>query len=789
MEFHQKPMKEKSDPRFGAMLAGNLISSIKNSSNTNYFISRNSKIELSRKFAMGKQPMEEFLDFLGIDGKSSYVNLDMKSPTIAPKYINRLIQRFVERDERPVVTAVDESSKMKRKKQVDEAEFRMRMGPQIQQISQEAGIPIEDETAFVPEDMDDLKLWEETEQKLDIETQFQRGIYNVLLDSDIQVLKKRLISDLVKTGFAVAEVYLDGNKNIKVRFCTPEHVIHTYFRYDDARDCNMIGELTKMKVTEVRTLYPNIDEKALFEMAKKTNQTAFVNLTWTDDYRTWIYRPYDDIVIEILKFKIKTTETEINLKKITKNGRMVLEEKKQEPKYLGENKELIRKNIEVVYSGCYVVGTQEMIEWKLEENMIKPHYALHEVMLGYAMVMHDNEEMENVSLVERMIPSIRKMTLIELKIQQLIAKLKPDGIAINPKRLMDVDLGGGKKTALEIASVWEQTGVLYYEDESEDGEARKAPPIQPLDFQGSIMKLQELRSMFMFYEQRLMSDIGSNESVDGVGVDDRKGLGVMQSQISSSNRATEFIYDSWTTLLNGICKRIAVLLWYNVVSNTKKYADMPKEEVIDFIPDLNIYMLPSTEEKIYLEQIVNQALAAQLITFEEAFKIKRLAKEDVKTAERYLAKYQKRREKQKMAEAQNAAQANAQQQMASNQQAHQNILQIEQVKGEYKSNYQKLINDGDKNKQIGMFVQEIVKESFVNNKEIPDFLKPIVDAYFQNLMGTQQIQSYESQAQMQQIQQQEMAQQQQMEQEQQAQELSPVEESAAEQGMDMQPTE
>lgn len=750
LEFHGKPLKEKSDKRYGKMLAEKLVGSIKQD-NQNYFVLRNSKIEMSRKFAMGKQPMDEFLDLLGIDGKNSYVNLDMRSPSIAPKYINRLVQRFMERDERPIVTAIDQGSNEARRRQILDAEFRMKMGGQIQELSQTGGFNLEDPDAFVPEDEDDLKLWEDTEQKLDVEIKFQKGIYNVLQDSDIQVIKKRLIGDIVKAGFACAEVYLDAQKNIKVRFCMPEHVVHTFFRYEDARDCSMIGEMMKMKVSDVRAMFPEIDEMVIFDMAQKSNQNPYISLSWTEDYRLWLYRPYDDVTIDVFKFKIKTTETEVSLKKINKAGRLIVEEKREEPKYLGENKEVIKKNIEVVYSGCYCISTKEMLEWKLEENMIKPHQALHEVMLGYVMVMPDNEEMESLSMVERMIPSIRKMTVIELKIQQIVAKLKPDGIAINPKRLMDVNLGEGKKTAIEVTSIWEQTGVLYYDDQDEDGNIVKGTPIQPLDFQGSIMKLRELRDMFMFYEQRLMSDIGSNESVDGIGVDDRKGLGVMQNQINSSNRATEYIYDAWSVLLNNICKRISVLLWYNVMSGSNKYTNLEKSEVVDMIPDLKITMLPTTEERMYVEQITNQALAAQSITFEEAFKIRRLAKEDVKCAERYLAKYQKKRENQKMAEAQNAAQANAQQQMASNQQAHQNAMQVEQLKGEYKSNFQKLVNDGDINKQIGSFVQEIVKQSFVTGKEIPGYITPIVEMYFQNLASSQQLQVTDSQQKMQQI--------------------------------------
>jgi len=51
--------------------------------------------------------------------------------------------------------------------------------------------------------------------------------------------------------------------------------------------------------------------------------------------------------------------------------------------------------------------------------------------------------MDNVTLPERMKSSINQMTLSHLKIQQLIAKMRPAGILVDINGLQDIDLGLG----------------------------------------------------------------------------------------------------------------------------------------------------------------------------------------------------------------------------------------------------------------------------------------------------------------------------------------------------------
>ena len=94
LNFHLGNSKLKRDTEEGLKISKFLQKAY----NSGYFSRRNKKFEKNRKFARGKQPMQEFLDLLNVDGKEAFVNLDMKAPAIAPKFMQVIIGGFMKRD-------------------------------------------------------------------------------------------------------------------------------------------------------------------------------------------------------------------------------------------------------------------------------------------------------------------------------------------------------------------------------------------------------------------------------------------------------------------------------------------------------------------------------------------------------------------------------------------------------------------------------------------------------------------------------------------------------------------
>ena len=68
------------------------------------------------------------------------------------------------------------------------------------------------------------------------------------------------------------------------------------------------------------------------------------------------------------------------------------------------------------------------------------------------------------------------LQLTHLKIQQAIAKAKPDGLIIDIEGLENVQLGkGGELQPLDLHDIYEQTGVFYYRSKNPEGGFKTHP--------------------------------------------------------------------------------------------------------------------------------------------------------------------------------------------------------------------------------------------------------------------------------------------------------------------------
>lgn len=746
----------KATPEEGKKIAKAILSDFGGANG--YLERRNIKIEQNELFAKGENSMLEFLDYIGIDGKNAYVNIDLKPLKIIPKYLRNITQRFMERDERPTVDAIDSRSLEQKQEAKDEAEFRMRKAAEIAQLQDAAGIPLEDETAYTPTDEEDLEFYFEEEWQDQRAVAFQKHIYDVLMDNSYPEIKRKLLRTFVKHGFVMLKVYKDGANRSKIRICKNQNAVYGYSERDDFSDCTVFGERRKFKVSQFRTQFPDISEEKIFEFYKKSNKN--IHTPWEEKYNQSIYRDYDDATIDVLEFEVITTEDEEWLMKRTKNNKTLVFRSENESYYSGEKQPKKRRR-EVVYCGAYVEGADEIVYWQLQKNMIVPHWNMGECMSSYVVVMPHNENMEPEPLLDGVVTPIRGMIMAHLKLQQLIAKLKPDGIAVDIDGLVDIDLGDGKKSPLQLQAVYDQTGIYYYKGFGEDGETRQGSPIQPLNTNARVVSdIQTLITAYNFYQEQLQSVLGTNDYVDGQGVNPKLGLGVMSNQVNASNRNTEFIYDAFITALENTAKRIAVLEFYKIV-NGDAYAGVPKEEMMSMSFDLTISMLPTEQERQYLDALVNNAVSAGLVTMEEAFRVRNMARKNVRQAEKYLGVYERKRQEQAAASKQQDIMGNMQVQQQSNQLANQMQMQLEQMKGNMKIQQVEQQNKGAEVNDFAKFMRDMALEAFKTGKDMPPLLTQMFEQYLQGAAMRNQLGMIDKQMEAQAVQQQMMQQQEQ----------------------------
>jgi hypothetical protein len=492
-----------------------------------------------------------------------------------------------------------------------------------------------------------------------------------------------------------------------------------------------------------------MDEEMLFKISQKSrNYTQSVK--WEEKFRYNIDRPYDDWTVDALDFEIKSVDSIIYQARTNKFGNLIVERREKEPQRVGDNKEIIKKNMQVIYRGVFVMHSDIMLEWGVAKNMIKPNSAkeISDVFFSYSVYMHENLDLENMAIPERMETSIRQMTLAHLKLQQLIAKLRPSGLIIDIDSLTDISLGQGKNVSpLEIQQIYDQTGNIYYRRKTEDGDNINGVPISEAPNAGSIGQIQELITVYNHYLSRLRDEIGVNEYREGASVNPKLGLGVQQQQISASNNATDFLYDGYLNVYRQTSYKIAILLYDSVLYGGKQYREyLSENDVKDKDFDIMVEALPDDSERQYLNALIQTALSANAIEFEDAFRVKNIKNQ--KLAEMYLSKAKRRKLKEDMLRAQQNSQMNAQAQQQSIVAKAEADAQLKQVEAQAKIAVTEAETKYEQETLTQKFVQEALLKSFELGRPLPEEIQAIVDQYrmekeqqkMQEMMAMQQAQ-------------------------------------------------
>ena len=730
LNMHLDKPSQKRKKEYGLQVAKGIFNSADRNSD-GYYGKRYRVWRANREFSMGTNSMKEFMDLLRVEGNQTYVNLDWSTIKIAPKFVEILLGTYLSRREKPVVKATDDMSDSIRDMEKQEAMFRMKNKEQIEALEKELGHQIESQK-FMPEDEDDIALYFDLEYRLPEEILFETKIKKILDENDYGVLKRTLLRDIIDCNFAATKVYFDANHNIRIKRIKPENLIYNVFETDNGKDLAYIGYVNPMKISVIRKKY-NLDEETLFKLAQKASRELKrpENLYWKDSYKYTELRPYDDYAVLVFDFEVKTVDVEYTVKTENKYGNVLAIPKQGKPMAPAGQElagEVIEDKMMNIYHGAWVCDTDIMLEWDLTSNTIRPYNNGVDAMFSYSIICPNATGALVPSMIEKAMGPIRAMLLIRMKMQQLIALMKPDGFSVDISGFRDVDLGTGKSVEpLQLMKIYDQTGRVFWDSTGDDGQT-KAFPIQQLPNNGNVAQLNTLIGQYNFNLDRLREEMGISEYRDGSSVPVKTGLGVMQQQIQSSNSATEYIYDAFTCIIEETSEKVAMMLWDSVVFKATKYKEMEGYDMslLDMTFDIKVEILPDDQKKAELNNLMMQALQSGAISYEQVFKIKNI--EDVKLAELYLAKSMKRAKKEAEESAQKNSQMNAQIQQQVSQQKMQQDAQISQLESQGKMAVNKTKGDSDRDLELIKFATSMYMESLKTGQPLPDEIKQMADS-------------------------------------------------------------
>jgi hypothetical protein len=661
------------------------------------------EFEISRDYANGTQNTSIYKQILtSLDpnnGDGSLVNLDWTPVPIVPKFVKIVVNKILSSKFYPNVEAVDPLSRSEK----DYEKNKMKVFIENKDVLKEAketGLRTEVDPDALPDTAEETEIFLETNIKTAAEVAAQIGINLTLSWNDFdERVFRRNVEDLVTCGMAVTKRSNDPNYGIVEEYVDPAYFVHSFTDDPTFSDIIYAGHTKRMSIAELKRIAGDEFTEEQYETMARTVMNRFGNDSGRfmdqryDVGMERYYYGYDEYTIDVMEFEFISVDNIIFEKKESRFGNVGFYYKGHKysaPQQSVYDREAVYMQNQTLYGGKFIIGTDYLFDYGVKKNIPKNVHDLSRTKMSYSVMATNIRRMIPKSMVSGIIGFADQLQLSHLKIQQAIAKAKPDGLIVDIEGLENVQLGrGGELQPLDIQDIYEQTGIFYYRSKNADGSFQN-PPIRPLD--NSIRNINELITLYNHYLRMIRDATGINEVMDGTSPKGDQLVGVRQQQLSAANNALYDITNASVVLYRKICedivkclqilppKSILYIAYETAIGRENmavlsSFSNLPMYNFgVRVVADMN------EVDRMYLEQNIQASIAQGELDIEDAIAIRQLR--DIDQAERLLIVRRKKRMKmrQEMAQQNSQFQAQANAQVA--QVTSQGKMQEEQMKAQ-----------------------------------------------------------------------------------------------------------
>jgi hypothetical protein len=601
-----------------------------------------------RLYARGEQPIQKYKDELSINGDLSYLNLDWKPVPVISKFVDIVVNGMSEKKYKINAYAQDPESIKKRTNYASGLLRDITAKAEIEQIKQMMGLDLYStpDQSNLPETEEEISIHMQLKYKPSIEIAEEEVINNTLDKNKFELIRRRLNYDLTVLGIAAVKTDWNKAEGVVVNYCDPAKMVWSYTEDPNFEDIYYVGEVRSITIPELKKQYPFISEEELDRISKMGNRTDYV-VGWND---------YDENTVQVLYFEYKTYMNQVFKLKQTGNGlEKIIEKTDSFNPPESDTFKKVSRTIEVLYTGAKILGYDQMIDWRLSENMTRPYADTTKVQMNYSISSPRMYKGRIESTVSKITGFADMINITNLKIQQVISKLVPDGVYLDIDGLAEVDLGNGTNyTPQEALNMYFQTGSILGRSLTQEGDMNRGKvPIQELSTSNGQAKIGALINTYQYYLQMIRDVTGLNEARDGSAPMEDTLVGLQKLAANASNVATRHILQSSLYLTARTCEnislRIADSIEFALTNNSLQEAisaynvgtlqEISKLHLHDF--GIYLELEPEDEDKAQLEQNIQIALKSGGIDIEDVIDIREI--QNIKLANEILK--QKRKQK------------------------------------------------------------------------------------------------------------------------------------------------
>ena len=621
-----------------------------------------------RLYARGEQPVQKYKDELAINGDLSYLNIDWKPVPVISKFVDIVVNGMSEKSYELKAFAVDPFSIQKRTKYARDLMRDVQEKELAEQINQTLGITITSPQfrELGLESDEEVKLHLQLDYKQSVEIAEEELLEDVLNRNKYELTRRKIAQDLTILGIGAVKTNWSKEKGIIIDYVDPATLIYSYTEDPNFEDIYYVGEVKSINLADLKTQFPYLSDEEMEQIQKYPGNSEYL--------RNWSGRN-DEQTVQVIYFEYKTYSDQVFKVKKTATG---LEKALEKPDTFSppenENFEVVSRTIETLYSGAKILGHPMMLKWELAENMTRPFADTTKVKMNYNICAPRIYKGRIESIVSRITGFADMIQLTHLKIQQVLARVVPDGVFLDMDGLAEVDLGNGTNyNPAEALNMYFQTGSIVGRSLTQDGDPNRGKvPIQELQTGSGGNKIGTLIQTYQYYLQMIRDVTGLNEARDGSTPDKDTLVGLQKLAANASNTATRHLQQAMSYLTirtaENVSLRISDSLEFPFTkqaleNSISRYNLATLAEISDLnLHDFGIFieLEPDEEQQAQLEQNIQIALKSGGIDLEDAIDLREI--KNIKLANQML----KERRRRKQERDQRNQQANIQAQAEAN---------------------------------------------------------------------------------------------------------------------------
>lgn len=629
---------------------------------------------LNRQYSEGLQPIAKYKSRLGLEGDTSYLNLDFTSINRIATIVDNMVGKLINRQWKLECNPTDTVSKTKEDQYRREVEADMFLKKMSDEMEPVTGIPLVPKGKYIPQDDEEKELHLKMNFKLDEAIAMELALKWVFDNNNFSSESVPLIfRDLIECKKTAIFRTYDENRKIKVERWDHLKLITPYSVHPDFRDIPYQALLPQYTIGTIAKMNPGFTDAELYDIAKNNqgrNGNAPWNTLWGDTYEGYYqmygetaFNRFQNFNVQVVNFFFLTPISTTKSVKISAKGRVKLETKKEG--YTNDKGiEVINKKKLYRMEGFWIPDTKYIWGYKMSENIEREPVAggySPECELPCKIIAPNIYDMTNKSLVERMIPLEDQLILAWLKLQQFLIEAMPPGMAINQNALLDViqGMGEGKAKPTDWTKLYKQTGSFIFNDRGADGQPINIPF---KELQGGISPAFEQFMKVQDYCINKMNEVvGYNTAVDASSPTPDSGLGLNQMAQQATYNCLRPLYIAATTLIEGTGKRVALMIQDCIKHNNKAFIDAIGESNTDVLTKgrnmafssaaISISLMPDESEQVEVQNLITLGIQNKTLKTGQVLQVRQQLKTDTKLAGQLLAYFEAKNEKDAQANA------------------------------------------------------------------------------------------------------------------------------------------